>query len=1025
MGGGAEPVFCPKCSKSVKPGDIVCQICGAEIGEVSRTLTSGFASSPGEDLWERFAPGKVFANRYTIIEEIGFGGMGRVYKAIDESLDIIVALKIIRPEYASNPRIIEHFKKETILARSISSEYVVRVHDLGESEDTKYISMDYVEGQNLRNLIRASGSLTISTAVKFGKQICSALSSAHKSGIIHRDLKPSNVMVDKTGQVQVMDFGLAKTLDREEAHRAGAVVGTPAYLSPEQARGEKLDERTDIYSLGLILYEMVTGCPVFEADSTTAYIQKHCNVDPEPPSRLNPSVPQALEILILKCLKKNKNERYQTAEDVCQDLDLAVSLERRPPKTTRSIVLRLLAGVFAFSVVALAAYFLFFRGKGPPAGTTHKSLAVMSFENLTGDPLQDHLRQLLQNLLIMDLEQSRYLRLVSRERLLQCLKDLQADNAQVFDSGILDRIASQQNVDFFLLGSFMMSGQGYRIDARVIDGRTHETINSSPFEVGARGEIQERCDDISLWTKNQLGLTRSELAKDSDEDLKKYTSPSIDAVILFSRGLDFYDKGDLKQSTESYRQAIALDENFAMAYARLGMNSCYEGRFEEANRHIQKAMSLRANLTHREQKLIEGDFYNVLEGDSPRAIQTYQSLLLLYPNDEMAIEHLGAIYRNIEEWDKAAECFERLQVINPTRIVARNLSFICQAKGQYEKAAGIIRDNEAILHSSGDYHRDLSFCYFCQGKVDEAFAEMGRALSQGPHEPSCLRLLGQISYVTGNYRDAEAAFRQSLEGDRNVLDILDGHFWLGHLYLLQGKYQDCFKEIQEGLDLARKQSFSYEKSSFLLFESYLYRLQKNFAKSYETALLARQKAVEVRLWYDEIRALQLIGLCQIDLGRLDEAQKTALIMSQCIEKTGFHKLLRDCYYLEGMIALSRGSSGESIVQFSKAAELLSYQNIVSDKHAFYLEALASALYQNGDLDLARAQYEKVVSLTTGILTSGDAYARSLLQLARICQEKNDPEKAREFLQKYLAVRAEADAGLPEVEQARQLLASLS
>ena len=148
-------------------------------------------------------------------------------------------------------------------------------------------------------------------------------------------------------------------------------------------------------------------------------------------------------------------------------------------------------------------------------------------------------------------------------------------------------------------------------------------------------------------------------------------------------------------------------------------------------------------------------------------------------------------------------------------------------------------------------------------------------------------------------------------------------------------------------------------------------------------------------------------------------------MSQCIEKTGFHKLLRDCYYLEGMIALSRGSSGESIVQFSKAAELLSYQNIVSDKHAFYLEALASALYQNGDLDLARAQYEKVVSLTTGILTSGDAYARSLLQLARICQEKNDPEKAREFLQKYLAVRAEADAGLPEVEQARRLLASLS
>jgi len=347
MGGRSEPIFCPKCSAEIQADDRACPNCGAAIEDVSRTLTSGFISIMTNEDWERFAPGNVFANRYTIIEEIGHGGMGRVYKAIDRSLGITVAIKIIRPEYASNPRVVELFKQETVLARSITSENVVRIHDLGEAENTKYISMDFVEGQNLRDLIHSSGSLTISTAVKFGQQICSGLAAAHKEGIIHRDLKPSNIMIDKTGRVRVMDFGLAKTIDREGAPGVRSVVGTPEYLSPEQARGEKLDQRTDIYALGLILYEMVTGRPVFEAESLTEYIKKHCEINPEPPSRWNHMVPAGLDSIILRCLKKDRNERYQTAEEVCQALDRVVAPEARPRKTARSRLLRYSAGAAA------------------------------------------------------------------------------------------------------------------------------------------------------------------------------------------------------------------------------------------------------------------------------------------------------------------------------------------------------------------------------------------------------------------------------------------------------------------------------------------------------------------------------------------------------------------------------------------------------------------------------------------------------------------------------------------------------
>ena len=964
----------------------------------------------------------VFANRYTIIEEIGHGGMGRVYKAIDRSLEISVALKIIRPEYASNPRIIDHFKKETVLSRSITSENVVRVHDLGESENIKYISMDFVEGQNLRDLIQASGSLTISTAVKFGQQICSGLAAAHKQGIIHRDLKPSNVMIDRTGRARVMDFGLAKTIDREDAQGVRAVVGTPEYLSPEQARGEKQDQRTDIYALGLILYEIVTGRPVFEAESLTGYIKKHCEATPEPPSRLNPSVPAALESIILKCLKKDKNERYQTVEDVCRSLDLVVAPETPWPKTIWSLILRLSVWIGACLVIALAAYFLFFNNHEQRVLSARKSLAVMSFENVTGDPSLDNWRNLLRHLLTTDLEQSKFLRLVAREKLLNCLADADTDDSGVYASDVLEKIASRENVDFFLLGSYMKSGQGYRIDIRIIKARDLEAVGSRSFDAVAPENIQDRCDEISRWSKEQLGLSRSDLAKDFDEELKKYTTPSIEAVIHFSRGLDFYDKRDFKQSSDSYLRAVAVDQNFALAYARLAMNFTYEGRFEEANKYLLKAMSLRKNLTPRERLLIEGDYFNFL-CDYPRAIETYKNLLMIYPDDEMALEHMGAIFRNTEEWDKAAECFERLHVINPnSRITVRNLSFIARAIGQYEKAANILQDNKGVFSATDEFQSDLAFCFLCQGGIDQALSELGKAMSLDPNRLGCVRLLGQIHSVMGNYRDAEAAYQRLLEDDRINAEKLEGRYWLGQLYLLQGKYETCSREIEEGLKLARSQGFPYEEITFLMFKSYLLHLQRDFARAHDAASRARKKAVEVRYREDEIKALHLMGLCEVGLGQLPEAQRTVLTMEQIVGKIGYSKLLRDCHHLEGMIAVARNSWAEAANGLSMAVEMLPQQHVEDDPHAIYLESLASALFQRGDPDSAREQYEKVISLTTGFLIAGDAYARSLYQLGRIYQEKNESARAKELFRKYLAVRGDADGGLAEVEDARKRLA---
>ena len=1024
MGGGDHPLFCPKCSDPVSSRDRICPKCGAPVDDVSRTLTSGFTAVLKDEDWERFSPGNIFANRYTIIEEIGHGGMGRVFKALDRSLGITVAIKVIRPEFASNPRVIELFKQETVLARSISSENVVRVHDLGEAEKTKYISMDFVEGQNLRDLIHASGSLTISTAVKFGQQICSALSAAHKAGIIHRDLKPSNIMIDKTGRVRVMDFGLAKTIDREDIGGAKAIVGTPEYLSPEQARGENLDQRTDIYALGLVLYEMVTGRPVFEAESLTGYIQKHCEAVPKPPSRVNHTIPAGLETLILKCLRKDRNERYQKAEDVCKALDGVIAPESRKPKTARSRLLRISVGAAACALIGLIAFFIISRPGRPPVPSIRKSVAVMSFENMTGDPSRDYLRPLVQNLLILDLELSKYLRLISRETLLQCLKDFHVEDTGIYALEDLNKITSRENVDFFLLGSFMMHQEAYRIDIRIVDARWHETIASWNIDTVALPEIQDRCGEISLWAKQQLGLSQEDMENDFNEELKKYMPHSPEAVMHFLQGIDFYAKGDFKQSSDSYLKAVAIDKGFALAYARLAMNSVYEGRFEEAEKHILKAWLLRKNLPLRERLLIEGDYYNFYESDYPSAIARFDTLLTNYPRDKIALEHQGAIYRNIEEWDKAKECFQTLLAVNPKNNIAiDNLSYIAQAMGQYDLAAGVLQDNKSVFPTPDQFPGALAFCLFCQGRPDQALVELEKAISYAPDWLGYTRHKGQIHSILGNFREAEAAYQPLMKEEREDSDKLAGRYWLGHLFLLKGQYRNCLGEIEEGLKLARKGNFLYEEIAFLLFKSRFHLLRGDFARASETALKAGQRAIEIRYREGEVQALHLKGLGEVGLGRIFEARRTVLAMEQIINKIGYPKLLRTCYHLGGTIACARKSWDEAVNDLEKAVNTLPHQYGENDQHAVYIEALASSLYQRGDLDPARAQYEKIISLTTGRLSAGDAYARSLYRLGIICQEKKEPEKAREYFQRFLDVLRNADAGLPDVEDARKRLDS--
>jgi serine/threonine protein kinase/tetratricopeptide (TPR) repeat protein len=951
-------------------------------------------------------------SHYRILEKIGGGGMGVVYRAEDVRLARFVALKFLPDEFASDKKSVERFRREARAVSSLNHPNICTLYDIGEDAGRMFLAMELLEGQDLRRIISEKGALPAQNLLRVATDVAEALEAAHEKGILHRDIKPANIFVTPRGTAKILDFGLAKiggprrvatgladppSLEADPELSGSWALGTIAYMSPEQALGKPLDERTDLFSFGTVLYEMATGIVPFRGDTTGMLFLAVVQGSPVPALQLKTDLPEGLQHIIDRCLEKERENRYRHAADLLRDLRLLQQVEAGNVKTAvasippaRDVVeaegvttgsgvpipnrmrsWKIIALLAVVTAVLLGAFMSSkFRAREPML-TEKDTIVLADFRNTTGDAIFDaSLKQAAR----LDLGQSPILNVLSDRQVAEILRRMNRPENQRLTNNVAREICLRSNSKAYVAGFIDRRGKDYRIGMAMVSCATAKEMARIEAEATEKTTILQTLGKVDARLRHQLGESLPSLAK-FNRPLVDATTSSLDALQAYTDGMSAAQQSNA-ESIPHFKRAIKLDPNFSLAHLQLAGQYRLTSQPKLAAESYDNAFNLRNRVSRRERFRIEASYYQERLGDTDRTIAACQEWLRLYPSDYSAYVTLGNSYYYRGDYEKAAE------------------QYLAQVRLAPDTAAGYV---------------NLVMSYKPLQRYDEAKAIYEEARSRGLDNDRLRLNRWSIAFLEND----KAAMQEQVEwaqGKPGLEQRLLANLAEGESYY--GRYSE-FRRLEKKARKGALKEGGDEYSDLLACEAWCEVEVGN-------ATIARQLSAEALAGRPGKDVSVRVALVLAEAG--DIARATTLA-DELERRNPSDRKLIDCELptIRAIIEMRKGEPGKAIALLQPA---LRWERGVTRFYGLqpaYVRGLAYLKAQQGRE--AAQEFQKLID-NPGIVDQAVTGALAHVQLARARALSGDREAARRHYQDFLALWKDADPDIPIFKEARSEYARL-
>jgi serine/threonine protein kinase/tetratricopeptide (TPR) repeat protein len=943
---------------------------------------------------------------YKIMEELGRGGMGVVYKAEDTKLKRNVAIKFLPKHISADSEERERFKIEAQSAAALSHPNIATIHAIEESADELFIVMEFIDGQELKERIDA-GPLTVDESLEIATQIGKGLQAAHQNGIVHRDIKSANIMLKADGQVKIMDFGLAKVRGGKQITKAGTTLGTAAYMSPEQTRGESVDHRSDIWSLGVLLYEMLTGQLPFKGDYEQAITYSILNEEQQSITGLRTGIPMEMERIVNKCLQKDPSDRYQHADEFIVDLrqikkdsetnklPSKTGISKSPPQKQKKPFL--VPGIIAVVIVSLiAGYFLFIGGTG---NAERIPIAVADFVNQTNEPELNGLS----GMLITALEQSQRLAVVTRSRMFDLLKQLGDENVEFIDENLGREICKHANIQALAIASIRKLGNRYAIDLKVLDPLKDEYLFTAKEEGEGQESVFSMIDKLAEKTRSGL-KEKAEQIHAASQNVADVTTTNLEAYQHYFKGEELISKLQFRKAEGEFRKAIAIDTSFVLAYYRLAYAIEWWSS-ERAKEPIRKAMQHIQKVPEKEQYHIRA-LNAIAAGNIEEGLNTYKKLLEIYPDEKEALYQVGDYSYHRGDFNTAIKSLEKVLAIDPLFERAyQHIIWTYRDMNQLDKALEYSTQYVSKVPGESAYY-ELGVTYARKSDFNNAFKTYRKALEIFPGSADLIEGIGETYIFSNDYEKAEAEFKKLVQDSHSLQDNRTGYQYLAVVYAYLGKYRGAIKvadqmiEIDMQLNDQAALAASYAQKAFWLIAG------KNNMAEVKKTINETNRLEKVA----DLNSYRMLFPCYIMMG---EFQNATLIAKKHLFHLGS---ITDTI----VSAFSHKSSGE----FDDA--IRDFQS-VSQKGWFFYYELGQLYFEKGQYENALESVQKMQRTYIGYYNFMERpiqYPKSFYLLGKIYEKKGDSKLAIENYQKLLDLWKDADPDIPELVDAKERITKL-